>query len=322
MPESLKAFFKRHGDLLKKVLRYTLQGGIIGYLLYQLYDLGFQKIIESLPINPWFYILYLLIYFSLPVMEVFIYRIKWPIDFKSSLPVFIQKKVLNTDVVGYSGELYLYYWAKTQLNKTSKQVFHFVKDNNILSSIASTFITLCLLAFFITQGYIDVRKYMGEVSALNWLFIVLVLGITGGIIYRFRKTLFSMNRSDSLKIFSLHAFRIVVINVLQIIQWKVGRPEIALPVWFTFSAVQILSSRIPFLPSTDALFVSVALEMSDMVAVSKASLVGILTANLILKRIMNVLSFMLSSYLKKKNPVEITEEDKQEFESLSEKEEE
>lgn len=312
----IKEFFGTGSDAVKKVIRLLVQASIIGYLIYQLWDIGLQQIIDSLPTTPLFYILYLLIYFSLPVMEVFIYRIKWPIDFKTSLPIFIQKKVLNTDVIGYSGELYLYYWAKTNLEKTSKQVFNFVKDNNILSSVASTFITLLLLFFFITQGYINIGDYVGNISLWKWVFILVIIGVTGAIVYRFRNAIFSMNRKDSARIFSLHALRIIVINVLQIIQWKVGKPEIAYTVWFTFSAVQILSSRIPFLPSTDALFVNVALGMSDMVSVSRAELVGVLTANLILKRIMNIISYLISSYMQKRNPIVISDEDREEFEHL------
>lgn len=290
---------------LKKSIQYIFQASIIGYLIYQLITIGLEDIINSLPTNPLFYLLYFVIYFSLPIAEVLIYRIKWPINFKNSLSVFIQKKVLNSDVLGYSGEVYLFHWAKSSLGKSTREVLEFIKDNNILSSVASTLITLLLLIFFVTQGYININSLIGNLSAINWLVILVVLLAAGILIYRFRKSIISMNRADSYKIFSLHAFRIIFINFIQIIQWKIGRPDIAYSVWFTFSAVQILSSRIPFLPSTDALFVNVALEMSNLVEVPKEALVGILTANLILKRIMNVLSYFVSGYFKKQHPVTV-----------------
>lgn len=296
-------FPERSTELLKKGLRYLFQLSIIGYLLYQLYTIGITRIITSLPTNPIFYLLYFVIYFSLPIAEVLIYKLKWPITFRNSFSVFIQKKVLNSDVIGYSGELYLFQWAKKDVGRPAKEVLHFIKDNNILSSVASTLITLVLLIFFISQGYININSYIENITATNWIFIGTILFVAAFLIVRFRKYIISMNRSDSFKIFSLHAFRIIFINVLQIIQWKIGRPEIAYSVWFTFSAVQILASRIPFLPSTDALFVSIALEMSNLVSVPKEAIVGILTANLILKRIMNVLSYFASGYFKKRNPV-------------------
>lgn len=286
-------------DILKKSLRFLLQFAIIGYLIYQLYEIGLEGIIESLPRIPLFYILYFVIYFSLPLAEVFIYRIKWPISLKDSLPVFIQKKVLNTDVVGYSGEFYLYLWAKKYVSDPAKEVALFIKDNNVLSSLASGIVTIFLLIFFVSKGYINISDYVDGINSWGWILIIAGSIIAALLIYRFRKAIISLNKFDSAKIFSLHAGRIIFINVIQILQWHIARPDIAIPVWFTFSAVQILASRIPFLPSTDALFVTVALEMSGAVSVPKEALVGILTANLILKRILNVVSYLISRMVAK-----------------------
>lgn len=296
-------------ELLKKTARYIVQFAIVGYLVYQLYDIGLNDILESLPRIPLFYFLYLVIYFSLPIAEVFIYRIKWPISFRDSLPVFIQKKVLNTDVVGYSGEVYLYLWAKKYIGEPAKELFLFIKDNNVLSSLASGIVTLFLLIFFITKGYININDYMSGINHWGWLLIALGVVIAVALVYKFRKAIFGLSRADSIKIFSLHAGRIIFINVIQILQWHVARPDIAIPVWFTFSAVQILSSRIPFLPSTDVLFVTVALEMSGAVSVPKEELVGILTANLILNRILNVSSYLVSKLYERKQEFIRADED-------------
>lgn len=283
--------------LIKKSLRLLIQFTIVGYLIYQLYEIGLTDILESLPTIPSFYLLYFVIYFSLPLAEVFIYKIKWPIRFKDSFPIFIQKKVLNTDVVGYSGEFFLYMWAKKYLKHPAKDVLLFIKDNNVLSSLASGIVTVFLLIYFISNGYINLTDYTRSIDGWSWILISIGVVVAAVLIYRFRKAILSLNRYDSLKIFSLHASRIIFINVIQIWQWHVARPDIAIPVWFTFSAVQILASRIPFLPSTDTLFVSVALEMSGVVSLPKEALVGILTANLILKRILNVVSYLISKYV-------------------------
>ncbi|MFP8488054.1 hypothetical protein ACKGJO_03060 [Gracilimonas sp. Q87] len=295
--------------ILKKSLRLLVQFSIIGYLIYQLFEIGLQQILESLPRIPSFYLLYFVIYFSLPLAEVLIYKIKWPITFRDAFPIFIQKKVLNTDVVGYSGELFLYIWAKKYLKDPAKEVFIFIKDNNVLSSLASGIVTIFLLIFFISQGYINISDYVGNVKGWSWILISVGLIVALVLVYRFRKAILALNRYDSMKIFSLHAGRIIFINVIQILQWHVARPDIAIPVWFTFSAVQILALRIPFLPSTDALFVNVALEMSGVVSVPKEALVGILTANLILKRILNVVSYLVSKYVGTDTKVESSKQE-------------
>lgn len=295
--------------LIKKSLRLLIQFTIVGYLLFQLYEIGLTDILESLPTILSFYLLYFVIYFSLPLAEVFIYKVKWPISFKDSFPIFIQKKVLNTDVVGYSGELFLYMWAKKYLKDPAKEIFLFIKDNNVLSSLASGIVTVFLLIFFISNGYINISDYTANIDKWSWILIGIGVVIAGLLIYRFRKAILSLNRYDSLKIFSLHASRIIFINVIQIWQWHVARPDIAIPVWFTFSAVQILASRIPFLPSTDTLFVNVALEMSGIVSLPKEALVGILTANLILKRILNVVSYLISKYVGTETEIEPSKEE-------------
>ncbi len=300
-------------ELIKKVLRILIQVAIIGYLIFQVYEIGLGNLVRSLPTKPLFYVLYLLIYFSLPIAEIFIYRVSWPLQWKSAFPIFIQKKVLNTDVVGYSGEFFLYQWAKNNLLIPAKDALKTIKDNNILSSAASTMITLALLYYFITQGYINIQDYLNNINT------GVILGIVfGGIIiaiavYQFRSYIISMSFRDALKVFSLHAFRIVFINIIQILQWEVARPEITLAVWFSLSAVQIISSRIPFLPSTDALFVTIALEVSGLVQVPRELLAGILTANLVLKRILNVSTYLVANLFKNAVTLDKSESERKDF---------
>lgn len=289
-------------DRLAKIGRISIQVTIIGYLVYQLYEIGLPTLIKSLPTNPLFYLLYVLIYFSLPLSEIFIYKLKWEISWRQGFPIFIQKKVLNTDVVGYSGELYLYHWAKKNLGIPAKEAIKYIKDNNVLSSMASTLISLILFYYFITQGYIDISSFFAQVDATLWIGIILGGFIISFLIYHFRHYIIHINRKDAIKVFFLHAFRVVFINVLQILQWEVARPEVTLAVWFSLSAVQIISSRIPFLPSTDALFVTVALEVSGLVEVPKELLAGILTANLVLKRVLNVSTYFAAGLVKEKIP--------------------
>ena len=282
----------------KKVFRYAIQAGIIGYLAYQLYDIGWEKLVNSLPAEPLFYLLYGLIYFSLPIAEIFIYKLKWPLKWKAALPIFIQKKVLNTDVVGYSGELYLYHWAKNNLPLQPKDIAKYIKDNNVLSSIASTFITIVLLYYFVTQGYINIYDYLNEIDSLTGVAIVIGILILGGLVYRFSKFIFSLGWKDSLKVFGLHSSRIILINVLQILQWEVAKPEISMAVWFTLAVILIVSTRVPFLPSTDVLFVTVALQVSGMLDVPNDLLAGILTANLVMKRILNIVTYFIANLYK------------------------
>lgn len=281
---------------LKKGIRYLLQAGIIGYLAYKLYDIGLNRVIESLPINPLFYILFFIIYFSLPLSEIFIYGVKWNFRGFRAFLVFVQKKVLNMDVLGYSGEFYLFYWAKDKLNIASLDAMQFIKDNNILSSVSSTFVSVILLIFFLTQGYIDLAKYLPQIeNKLTYLWIGLGVAIVGFIVYKFRRSILSVSLNEALTIMAIYTGRLIFINIVQIVQYKIAEPTVPWAVWFSLMAVQIMSTRIPFLPSRDVLYVSVALEMTALLNVPESQIVGVLTANLFLMKIIGAASFLLTS---------------------------
>ncbi|MGM0589307.1 MAG: hypothetical protein ACQETE_12875 [Bacteroidota bacterium] len=286
----------------KKIITYSLQAGILIYLFYQLYEIGFTQVIQSLPLNPWFYILFLIIYASLPLSEVLIYRVNWHFKLKDALAVFVQKKVLNTDVLGYSGEFYLFYWARNKLGIEAGAAMKFIKDNNILSSVASTIISFSLLLFFVLEGYINIYDYLPKPDLVYIIIGIVAAIVIGLVIYKFRSYVISLSLMDGVKIYSIYTVRLLIINVLQILQWMVVKPDIPLGIWFSLMAVQIMASRIPFLPSRDVLYVNLALEMTNLIRIPQTELVGILTANLILKKLISFISFGITTVKEKKSP--------------------
>lgn len=306
---------------LKKGIRYLLQAGIIGYLAYKLYDIGLTRVVQSLPENPLFYMLFFLTYFSLPVSEIFIYGVKWNFKGFRAFLVFVQKKVLNTDILGYSGEFYLFYWAKDKLNKPPIEAMKFIKDNNILSSLSSTFVSVVLLIFFLSQG-IDIGQYIPQIeNKLTYLWIFLGVAVVIFIAYKFRSYIISMSFNEAAKISAVYTGRLIFTNLVLISQYKIAEPTVPWAVWFSLMAVQIMSTRIPFLPSRDVLYVNVAIEMSVMLNVPETQLVGVLTANLILKKCVSALSFLATSLTQSQmpvNPQAIDPEDLEEAESLEE----
>lgn len=311
---------KKWKAYLKKGLRYLLQAGIIGFLAYKLYEIGLDKVVNSLPVNPLFYLLFGLIYFSLPLSEILIYGVKWNFRGFRAFLVFVQKKVLNTDVLGYSGEFYLFYWAKDKLNIPSVDAMKFIKDNNILSSISSTFVSVVLLIFFLTQGYIPIEEYIPQVeNNLTYLWIALGVAVVGLIAYKFRRYILSVSLRDAAKISGIYTGRLLFTNLIQIIQYKIAEPTVPWAVWFSLMAVQIMSTRIPFLPSRDVLYVGVAIEMSVMLNVPKTQLVGVLTANLILMKLIGAVSFITSSFTQTRLPVSPHSIKPEEFEETKEK---
>ena len=70
------AFFRSDtGKRLSKWLHRLFLLGVWVWLIWQLTNIGWLKVWKSLPTHPLFYILFLLIYFSLPLVEIFIYKL-------------------------------------------------------------------------------------------------------------------------------------------------------------------------------------------------------------------------------------------------------
>src|SRR5699024_5605293 len=108
---------------------------------------------------------------------------------------------------------------------------------------------------------------------------------------------------EALKISGIYTGRLVFTNLVQIIQYKIAEPSVPWTVWFSLMAVQIMSTRIPSLPSRSVLYVSVAIEISVMLNVPETQLVGVLTANLILKKLIGAVSFIVTSFTQTQLPV-------------------
>lgn len=285
--------------LNKRYFKFVFQLLIVGYLVYQISQIGLKNFVVSIPINPLFYIIYIFIYISLPTIEYIIYVKKWGVNGKNLIRTLFKKKVLNTDVIGYSGEVFLYIWAKKNIPLDKSHLFKYIKDNNILSSLASGLISIVLLLYFIIYGYINIDFILDRYQNFFLLIIpsfVLILII---IFSYLKKYIIHVKLFEGSWIFLLHSVRILAINILQIFQWNLVVPEIILSVWFTYSAVQIILSRIPVLPSLDALFVNVILELSNLLMVSQDLIIGMLTVNIIFNRLLNLGIYLYNLYIEK-----------------------
>lgn len=305
---NLKARFEvfeqsRIGKRVLRLLSLFFTTSIIAYLVYKLTLIGWDNVWESLPQTPWFYILLLVMFFALPVFQVFIYRIAWNVKPWDLFLALLNKRVLDKDVLGYSGEMYLYVWARKYVDKPDKEILHVLKDNVILSSAASTLVAVVLLAIFFVFGQVHIpEKWMNpNVTLLVVLGFCAVLMI--GLAIKFRKSILFLKRKQILEIFGLHICRLLVVQGLQVIQWMVVMPEIPLTNWLTLLAAQIIITRIPLLPSRDLIFMGTGIEMSQFINVSTSSMAGMLLASSVLNKILNLIFFILVFFtLRKRKP--------------------
>lgn len=293
-----------HGQTTIKWFRRLLVFLIVGYLGYQIYQIGFVEIIEALPRIPQFYIIFLGIYALLPLSELLIYRTILPVPAKEGFLAFFRKKILNTDVVGYSGEAYLFLWMRDHIPVETKRIFQVIKDNTILSSIASTFTAIFLMTVFAITGTVD---FLSVIPTNTAIFILcLLVAILIGLFF-FGNRLISMSTKAALKIYGIHQIRLFIVYGLEVMNWSLVVPSVPWNIWFTLLALKIIASRIPFLPSQDVLFVAVGIEFSKHLAVSTAAIGGVLLAGSILSKVISLVFFSIMglSNLKTKENVTI-----------------
>lgn len=281
------------GERLLKGLRRVLTIGVVGYLVYRLWTIGWREVWSSVPETPWFYVLFVGIYFVLPVFQTLIFSIVWGRPVHVLFPPMLKKRVYNKDVMSYSGEVYLYLWGDERISEWSgMELIHSIKDNAIMSSVASTTVAFGLLGAFFLTGTVVLPEFVvrhGVAYAVGGAFIAAV------IIYvavKFRRTVLRLSGRLLLILLTLHVSRLLLVQILQILQWKVVIPEIGLTVWFTFLAVQIILQGIPLLPSRDLLFATAGIEMAGAMEISRSAIAGLFVLQSVLDKATNLIAFV------------------------------
>ena len=275
-----------HGMRIIRVVRIILFVAVVSYLVHNLMQVGWNELSQNLPEKPLFYLIFLFLYFSLPISEQLIYRIFWKFEFWSGFRAFITKKVLNQDVVGYSGEVFLYSWAKRKIHLPDRKIAGIIKDNNIISSVCSTLTAISLLIYFAYVADTNILKVLhiseNHLYIAFGLILIIILAL-----WRYRSKVISIPSHQLAKVYGIHQTRILLNYAIEILQWSIILPGVPLYVWFTILSAKIISSRIPFIPSQDLLFAGLGVEISRWLNVSTAGVAGILLTNVVLGKLLN-----------------------------------
>ncbi len=279
-------------QIIKKWFRRLFFIAILGYLLYQFSQVGWLKIYHSMPTDIGFYILFLPIFLMLPISELFIYRILWGVKFSDIWPVLLVKKVYNSDIMGYSGEVYLYQWANKSLSLDKTKIIKDVKDNNIISSVVSVIATIIALLLFFEYNPFFFYKWLNKIPNNQIWLSVLAVVIIVLLIFRFKSYLFSLPPKTSMEIFSVHFIRHIFAFVLQVYQWHIVLPNVPVYVWITFMAVLLVMTRLPFLPNIDLLFVSISISITKSLGAPLAAISALMALNSILGKILHFFIYL------------------------------
>lgn len=275
----------KKGRSLFKLLRWIFLAAILSWLGYNLYEIGGEAVWENLPAQPLFYFLFVLMFLSAPVAQLIIYRLTWQFDIWRHLGVFVKKRILNSEVIGYSGEVYLFSWARKHIDLPEIRIGETIRDYNILSALASTSLALLFLSIYLFIGKAQIRDLVGNTSPLYIGLAVIALLIVVPLVIRFRRYIFSTPLKLALTVFGIYFFRLFIGLVLQVGMWEVTIPEVPLATWITYTAVSILISRIP-VSNKKLIFVGVGVELSASLGIPEAAMFGLLISIAALEKIL------------------------------------
>lgn len=290
----------RTGQRLLKVLRVAFVLGVVAWLLYRLSDIGWMEVWEARPRTAWFYLIWAVLYVQLPIIEAFIYRVLWKVRWGDLFPVILRKRVLNQDVVSYSGEAYLYLWARRNVALPHRRILGMLKDNAIASSLGTTLAAVLLLGVFLYTGQLVLADLIGDQNPLYVTAGIVFAAVLVAVGLRFRKTIFTLPPRTVLWLFAVHLGRFLfVVYVLQIVQWWVVLPTAPLSVWASMLAVMTITNRLPLIPAKDLVGVGAILGMTAVLDASAAIIGSMLLVRIALDKVMNLLLFAGVSMLER-----------------------
>ena len=284
-----------------KVAQHAFMAAAAGYIIYRFSQLGWREVFAAMPASPWFYVFFLLRYFTLPISELVVYEILWRVPLLKAFPAFVRKRVYNFGVLSYSGEGFLTLWARRTLPLDGKTIMLSVKDNNILSAFTSNAWTVILIAFLAISGGLapGLAALPPGANAVFAIAFIVALSLSVGVLV-FRKRLFHLPRGVFGKLLTVHSTRLSLIIVLHASMYAAALPSAPLSAWLMFIALHLVISRAPFIPNQDIVFLGAALSLAPLVNASDAAVAGMLLAEGGMIQVMNLVLFFATSYLGRK----------------------
>lgn len=279
-----------------KIFQRLLLAAIIVYLIYKLTKVGWSDVFGALPVSPWFYVFFALRYLALPLSEIPAYEIVWERPLWRHFSAFIRKRVYNFAVMGYSGEAFFTLWARRHLDISDRAIFIGVKDNNILSALVSNVATVAMIVFLAISGNLQTGLDVlpGSIFLFSLAFLS-AFSLAAAVIV-FRNKIIHLPGAMMPKLVFIHTARVVLIILLQAAMYMSALPGAPLMAWIMFIALQLVLSRIPFVPNQDLVYLTAALHLAPIVNQPEAAIAGMLVAEAGLSQIVNFGLFFATAH--------------------------
>ncbi|MGF1550550.1 MAG: hypothetical protein ACFBQW_08500 [Sphingomonadaceae bacterium] len=241
-------------------------------IILQLRNAGTEKLSALLPETALFWIALAAMYMLQPLIEFGIYRKLWGMPL-AGLPAVMRKRISSDVLMGYSGEVYLYAWARERPHIVKKP-FGAVKDVSILSAVSGNVVTLAMLVlvYFHSGAELLERLGLGQMANIVIASLAFLIAIPLAAFF-LRGRIFTLDRRTLAFVLAMHILRIVGTTLLIALVWHLALPELPLSTWLVLATMRLLISRLPLIPNKEILFA-----VATALIVGGASLVDELVA--------------------------------------------
>ncbi|MEM6782780.1 MAG: hypothetical protein AAF624_03490 [Bacteroidota bacterium] len=294
------AWAKRHRKPLTTWGQRVLSALVIGLLVYQLLQVGVGEVLRALPTSPLFYVLIVVGYLLLPASEAMIYRVLWGVPVARGVWLMLKKRVYNQHLVDYSGEAFLYAWARTATDREDKLLFQDVRDVNILSNVSSLLVAVVLLGGLVLGGLVDLEALGGTGQTQTWIGVGLVVVLVVALVIAFRQFLFSMRAGLAWQVFGIHTTQRISLYAIRLCQWAVGVPSVSWGVWLPLLCASVVVDRLPLLPNKDLFFVGAGVEFAQALDTATAGIASMLLVAGVAGKVLNLLVYGLATLMERR----------------------
>jgi len=279
-----------------RVIQGVLFLAVVIFLIIQLSEVGWREVFSALPENPWFYAIFTLRFLAQPLTEIPAYELVWRTPLWRHWTAFLRKRVYNFAVMGYSGEAFFTLWARRTLNLSDRDIVVGVKDNNLISALVSNAATAAIVAALFFLG--DLEREIDAIPGGAALFALAFLSAASlaVAVTMFRRQLIQLPKGMTRKIIAINAARIILVFVLHAMLYQSAIPSAPLAAWLMFIALQLVLSRVPFVPNQDIVFLTAALSLAPEIGAPEAAIAGMLLAEAGLSQIFNLSLFALTAH--------------------------
>ncbi|WP_066480826.1 MULTISPECIES: hypothetical protein [unclassified Sphingomonas] len=240
-------------------------------LARELLEAGLAGLSRTVPDSPLFYLAFAVAYLASPVGDFVIFRRLWQLPV-AGLGALLRKRIANDVVIGYSGDVYFYVWARQRMKMVTSP-FGAVKDVTILSGIAANSLTLLMIALVLPIASDLLSRSDLRMVALS---AAIIFALSAPFVI-FSKRVFSLGRRQLWQVFGIHAVRFVLDSAALALAWHLAMPDVSLGMWSFLVAGRLLVFRMPLIPNKELVFATFAIlfigqseALGDLVAFTSA----------------------------------------------------